>query len=228
MSCASRRMETASPDGPADLETFRRRSGRPICLSRDLSLPVVLLPDQGNTRHGRTGTQLAAGPSMRFPQWAFLHRRCARSGRTRRNRSCLWMAQSDLVPRTNAPRDSPSLVDSSVEGSVETQRRGTCFQTSRNFISGPWMGSRGSRWPTPRGSRHHHFGVSTVYETRLRLEVEHVHRVVFFSPRRPSEMPDQSRAVIFAAGVGAKGTRITYVTKTFYIVAVWILASINR
>ncbi len=63
-SCAPWRVETPSPDGPADLETFRTRSGRPVCFSRDLSLPVVLLPDRGNTRHGRTGTQLAAGPSQ--------------------------------------------------------------------------------------------------------------------------------------------------------------------
>ncbi len=64
MSCAPQRMETPSPDGPADLETFRSHSGRPVYVSRDLSLPVVLLPDRGNTRHGRTGTQLAVGPSQ--------------------------------------------------------------------------------------------------------------------------------------------------------------------
>ncbi len=59
-----RRVETPSPDGPADLETFRTRTGRPVRVPRDVSLPVVLLPDRRNTRHGRTGTQLAAGPSQ--------------------------------------------------------------------------------------------------------------------------------------------------------------------
>ncbi len=47
------------------------------------------------------------------------------------------------------------------------------------------MGCGGSRLPTPRGSQHHHFGESTVYETRLCLEVEPVHRMVLFSQRRP-------------------------------------------
>ncbi len=63
-SCAPRRMETPSPDGPADLATFWTRTGRPVRVPRDVALPVVLLPDRWNTRHGRTGTQLAAGPSQ--------------------------------------------------------------------------------------------------------------------------------------------------------------------
>ncbi len=49
-----------------------------------------------------------------------------------------------------------------------TQRQGTFWHPR------PWMGRGGSRWPTPRGSQHHHFGESTVYETYLRLEVEPV------------------------------------------------------
>ncbi len=63
-SCAPLRVETPSPDGPADLATFRTRTGRPVRVPRDVALPVVLLPDRRNTRHGRTGTQLAAGPSQ--------------------------------------------------------------------------------------------------------------------------------------------------------------------
>ncbi len=82
------------------------------------------------------------------------------------------------------------------------------FQTSGNFMSGPWTGRGGSRWPTQRGSQHHHFGESTVYETCLRLEVEPVHRMVLFSQRRPPEMPDQSRAVLLAARVGAKAVSL--------------------
>ncbi len=61
-SCAPRRVETPSPDGPADLATFWTRTGRPVRVPRDVALPVVLLPDRRNTRHGRAGTQLAAGP----------------------------------------------------------------------------------------------------------------------------------------------------------------------
>uniref|UniRef100_A0A672LSX7 Ectonucleotide pyrophosphatase/phosphodiesterase family member 2-like n=1 Tax=Sinocyclocheilus grahami TaxID=75366 RepID=A0A672LSX7_SINGR len=40
------------------------KSCRTVCLSRNLSLPVVLLPDRGNTQLGRTGTQLVVGPAQ--------------------------------------------------------------------------------------------------------------------------------------------------------------------
>ncbi len=64
MSCAPRRVETPSADGPADLAMFWTRTGRPVRVPRDVALPVVLLPDRRNTRHGRTGIQLAARPSQ--------------------------------------------------------------------------------------------------------------------------------------------------------------------
>ncbi len=69
-----------------------------------------------------------------------------------------------------------------------------------------WRG--GSRWPTLRGSRHLNFGESTVYETCLCLEVEPVRRMLLFSQRRPLEVPDQSRAVLLAARVGAKAVSL--------------------
>ncbi len=56
-----RRVATPSRDDPADLESFRGSSGRPVCLPRVLPLPAVLLPDRGPPRHRRTGTQLASG-----------------------------------------------------------------------------------------------------------------------------------------------------------------------
>ncbi len=55
--------------------------------------------------------------SMRFPEWAYSHRRCASSGRTR-SRSC-WLrrlAHPDLVFRTHFSRDSTSLAYSSEKG----------------------------------------------------------------------------------------------------------------
>ncbi len=61
-SCAARRVATPS-GGPADLGGVRRSSGRPVCLARNLPLPVVLLPVRGNTRYRCTGAQLAPGPS---------------------------------------------------------------------------------------------------------------------------------------------------------------------
>ncbi len=54
-------MATPSRDDPADLESIRGSSGRPVCLPRVLPLPAVLLPDRGPPRHRRTGTQLASG-----------------------------------------------------------------------------------------------------------------------------------------------------------------------
>ncbi len=110
MSCAPRRVETPSPDGPADLEMFRTRTGRPVRVPRDFSLSVVLLPDWGNTRHGRAGTQLASGAfaSMHFPH-------------------------SDLLPRADAPRDSPSLADSSEEGPTDSETGQLVAPTSRSL-----------------------------------------------------------------------------------------------
>ncbi len=174
---------------------FRNCSGRSVCVYRNLSLPVVLLPDRGNTRHRRNGTQLAAGPS--FPHWAFSHRHCARPlGLGSWNWCSSWqpLLGRFLWGRIFWLRDGASC--------------GIRIQTSGNFMSGPWTGRGGSRWPTLRGSWHHHFGESTVYKTRLCLEMEPVHRVVLFSSRRPLEMPDQSRAVLSAARVGAKAVSL--------------------
>ncbi len=65
-----RRVATPSRDDPADLESIRGSSGRPVCLPRVLPLPAVLLPDRG-PRSAQTHWHTAGlGPyaSMRFPQ----------------------------------------------------------------------------------------------------------------------------------------------------------------
>ncbi len=80
-----RRMATPSRDDPADLESIRGSSGRPVCLPRVLPLPA----------EGPLGTDALAHSWPRalrkyaFPQWAYSHRHCASSGRTR-SRSC-WL-----------------------------------------------------------------------------------------------------------------------------------------
>ncbi len=150
--------------------------------------------------------------SMRSPQWAFSHRHCARSGRTR-SRSCSWRRIGPLgLGSQNWCSSWQPLLGRFLWGRIYWLRDGapygTRVQTSGNFMSGPWTGRGGSRWPTPRGSWHHHFGESAVYETCLRLEVEPVRRVVLFSPRRPPEVPDQSRAVLSAARAGAKAVSL--------------------
>ncbi len=117
-------METPSPDGPADLETFRTRTGRPVYVPRDVSLPVVLLPDRGNTRHGRTGTQLAAGPSQVCISPSEPSRTYTvqdQGGRGADHARGAILAHPDLVPRADAPRDSPSLADSSEEESTDSE-----------------------------------------------------------------------------------------------------------
>ncbi len=123
-SCAPRRMETPSPDGPADLATFWTCTGRPVRVPRDVALPVVLLPDRWNTRHGRTGTQLAAGPSQICISPSEPSRTDSVQGQRGRGadpaRGTI-LAYQDLVPRADASRDSPSLADSSEEGSTDSE-----------------------------------------------------------------------------------------------------------
>ncbi len=120
-SCAPRRMETPSPDGPADLQRFGL--AQVDLFASLLALPVVLLPDRRNTRHGRTGTQLAAGPSQICISPSETSRTDTVQGQGGRGadpaRGTI-LAYQDLVPRADAPRDSPSLADSSEEGSTDS------------------------------------------------------------------------------------------------------------
>ncbi len=121
----SGRMATPPRGTPAELETLRGRSGRPVCLPRHVSLPVVFLPVRGDPRYRCAGMQLASGltqicvspskPSCTDPVQG-------QGGRGASPLGDALLAQSDLVPRTNAPRDSPSLANSSEEGSTFSER----------------------------------------------------------------------------------------------------------
>ncbi len=117
----SRRVETPSPGGSADLWTVRSCSGRPVCISRNHPLPRVLLPNRGNARHGCTGTQLAPGPAQICvppSEPTSTDTVQDQGGRGAGLVSGSILAQQDLVPGTHAPRDSPSLANSSKEGSA--------------------------------------------------------------------------------------------------------------
>ncbi len=133
-SCSRRALTSARPSGrmatpprgtPADLETLRGRSGRPVCLPGHVSLQVVFLPVRGDLRYGCAGMQLASGltqicvspsePSRTDPVQD-------QGGRGASPLGGALLAQSDLVPRTDAPRDSPSLANSSEEGSTFSER----------------------------------------------------------------------------------------------------------
>ncbi len=109
------------PGGPADLESVRSCSGRPVCISGNHALPVVIFPIQGNARHGCTGTQLAPGPAQICvppSEPASTDTLLDQGGRGADPVSGSILAQQDLVPGTHAPRDSSSLADSSEEGSA--------------------------------------------------------------------------------------------------------------
>ncbi len=121
----SRRMATPPRGTPADLETLRGRSGRPVCLPGHVSLPVVFLPVRGDPRYGCAGMQLASGLTQICASPSEPSRTDPVQGQGGRGASPLGgalLAQSDLVPRTDAPRDSPSLANSSEEGSTFSER----------------------------------------------------------------------------------------------------------
>ncbi len=133
-SCSRRALTSARPSGrmatpprgtPAELETLRGRSGRPVCLPGHVSLPVVFLPVRGDPRYGCAGMQLASGLTQICVSHSEPSRTDPVQGQGGRGASPLGgalLAQSDLVPRTNAPRDSPSLANSSEEGSTFSER----------------------------------------------------------------------------------------------------------
>ncbi len=80
---------------------------------------MVLLPNRGNARHGCTGTQLAPGPAQICvppSEPTSTDTVQDQGGRGAGLVSNSILAQQDLVPGTHAPRDSPSLADSSEEG----------------------------------------------------------------------------------------------------------------
>ncbi len=118
-------MATPPRGTPADLETLRGRSGRPVCLPGHVSLPVVFLPVRGDPRYGCAGMQLASGLTQICVSPSEPSRTDPVQGQGGRGASPLGgalLAQSDLVTRTNAPHDSPSLANSSEEGSTFSER----------------------------------------------------------------------------------------------------------
>ncbi len=82
---------------------------------------MVLLPNQGNAWRRCTGTQLAPGPAqicVPASEPTSTDTVQDQGGRGAGPVSGSILAQQDLVPGTHAPRNSPSLADSSEEGSA--------------------------------------------------------------------------------------------------------------
>ncbi len=182
-SCAARRVATPPPGGPADLGGVRRSSGRPVCLARNLPLPVVLLPVRGNSRYRCTGAQLALGPSQvcvspSEPTCTDLVQ--SQGGRGAGLASCALLAQPDLIPGTHAPRDSPSWLFP-LRKDLLSQRRGTLWHPRPDLWKlhvwfpgwdAELLGDLPLRYLTTIASAR-----CTVYETCLRLEVEPICQV---------------------------------------------------
>ncbi len=132
--CSRRALTSARPSGrmatpprgtPADLETLQGRSGRPVCLPGHVSLPVVFLPVRGDPRYRCAGMQLASGLTQICVSLSEPSRTDPVQGQGGRGASPLGgalLAQPDVVSRTDAPRDSPSLANSSEEGSTFSER----------------------------------------------------------------------------------------------------------
>ncbi len=118
----SGRMATPPRGTPAELETLRGRSGRPVCLPGHVSLPVVFLPVRGDPRYRCAGMQLASGLTQICVSPSEPSRTDPVQGQGGRGASPLGgalLAQPDVVSRTDAPRD---LANSSEEGSTFSER----------------------------------------------------------------------------------------------------------
>ncbi len=91
----------------------------PCCPTGNHPLPVVLLPIRGNAQHGCTDIQLAPGPvqiCVSPSEPASTDTVQDQGGRGAGPVSGFILGQQDLVSGTHAPRNSPSLADSSEEG----------------------------------------------------------------------------------------------------------------
>ncbi len=150
--------------------------------------PVVLHPIWGNAGHRCTGTQLAPGPAQKCVPPSE-----PTSTDTVQDQGGLGagpVSGSIIGPMGPGSRNScfswQPLPGRFLWGRIcffrDGAPSGTLVQTCGNSMCGPWMGHGGSRWPTPGGSPHYRFSMSTVHKTGLCAEVESVRQRVFLSP----------------------------------------------
>ncbi len=107
------------PNGSADLESVRPGTGGPVCFVGIDPLPVVVLPDRGSPQHGRTGSQLAQGPTQVCVSPSVPH--CTDTVQSQGRRGTApacgpLLAQLDLVLGARAHGISSSLANSPEEG----------------------------------------------------------------------------------------------------------------
>ncbi len=105
------------------------------------------------------------------------------------------LAHPDLVPRADAPRDSPSLADSSEEGSTDSETGHLMAPASRPLETSCLVPGRDAEvlGDLPQEV------VDTITSARA-PSTRHAYALKWRAP----EMPDQSSAVLLAAKVGAK------------------------
>ncbi len=182
-SCSRRALTSARPSGrmatpprgtPADLETLRGCSGRPVCLPGHVSLPVVFLPVRGDPRYGCAGMQLASG----------LTQICVSPSEPSRTDLCkvredeeqvllvvpywpnrTWFPELMLLA-TAPPWQIPLRRD------LLSQRGGTLWHPRPDLWNLHVWSLDGTKWATSSGSKHYHFCQGSVYETSLQAEVE--------------------------------------------------------
>ncbi len=198
-SCAPRRMETPSPDGPADLQRFG-------LAQVDLFASLETSHCQLFYKEHSATDALAHSLQRGLRKYAFLPSEPSRTdtGKVREEEEQILLVAPYWPTRTWFPElmllvTAPPWQDSSEEGSTDSETghlMAPAVQISGDFMSGPRRDAEVLGGPTPArapSTRH-----------AYAFEVEHVRRLVLFSQRKLPEMPDQSRAILLAARVGAK------------------------
>ncbi len=196
-SCSRRALTSARPSGrmatpprgtPADLETLRGCSDRPVCLPGHVPLPAVFLPVRGDPQYRRTGIQLASGPmQICVPPVSLLAQTLCKVREDEEQVLLVapywpnqtWFPELMLLA-TAPPWQNPLRRDLLYR---VTERGHPLAPTSR-LVEFPRM-IPGSRWATSSCSKKYHFCQGPVYKTRLQAEVEPVRRLVFSLPGGP-------------------------------------------
>ncbi len=197
-SCSRRALTSARPSGrmatpprgtPADLETLRGRSGRPVCLPGHVSLPVVFLPVRGDPRYRCVACSWPRGlRKYAFPPVSLLAQTLCKVRED--EEQVLLVRLTGPIGRgsQNWCSSRQPLLGKFLWGGIYFLREGapsgTRAQTCGISTYGPWTGRGGSKWATSSGSKHYHFcqGLST---RQLQAEVEPVRRLVFSPPGGP-------------------------------------------
>ncbi len=201
-SSTSRGVETPSSGGPADLESVRSCSGRPVCISGNHPLPVVLLPNRGKTL-GKDALAHSWPQGLRkyaFPPVSLLAQTLCKIREDEEQVLLVapyWHSRT-LVPElmllaTAPPWPIPLRKD------LLSQRRAhppaTRVQTCGTPCVVPGRDAEVLGDLPQEVASHYCFSTSTVHRRAYALKWNLFVEWCFLSPWGPPEMFDQSRAV---------------------------------